>query len=107
MERQQLPCEVIPALDVLGVALPSHNGHMRLTHHRLVGSPLLPLLVNEAGVADLVHIQGQRQRNCIPKLRQGRRGYLVCGGGGWVCGLPGRALSVRGRGWEGGGSLGP
>lgn len=53
------PCQITPGLDILGVAFPADNGHMRLTHHGLVGSPLLPVLVDQPCVADLVHIQGQ------------------------------------------------
>lgn len=77
---QQLPCEVIPALDSLRVALASDDGHVRLTHHRLVGSALLPVLVDEAGVADLVHIQRQRQRNCSTQAPFGGGGVPLGGG---------------------------
>ncbi len=43
---------------------------MRLTHHGLVGGTLLPVLVDEARVTDLVHIQGQRQCHCKQKHRR-------------------------------------
>ena len=54
-----LPDEVTPGFDVLGVALPADNGHMGLTHHRPVGSTLLPVLLDQAGITNLVHIQRQ------------------------------------------------
>src|SRR6266516_1414856 len=73
------PDEVVPALDVLRVAVPHDEDDHRVGDHALVGL-LLPLRIDDAGLRELIHVRGEGELDDVGLEARDDRPRLVARG---------------------------